>query len=133
MTASAPISTGGLYQVAQHATDLDRAVAFYQDVLGLRLLGKFDPPGIAFFDVGGTRIMLSSEGGHKTVIYLRVDDLQATVADLRARGVTVEHDAHVIFKDTNGQIHPAGTEEWMAFIRDSEDNLVGLVSTVMPA
>jgi methylmalonyl-CoA/ethylmalonyl-CoA epimerase len=132
MSATATITTTGLYQVLQNATDLDRAVAFYQDVLGLRLLGKFNPPGLALFDAGGPRIMLSTEGNHNGVIYLRVDDLHQTVEDLRAKGVAIESEPHVIYKDANGQIHPAGTEEWMAFFRDSEDNLVGLASTVMP-
>ena len=132
MPGTATITTTGLYQVLQNATDLDRAVAFYEDVLGLKLLGKFDPPGLALFDAGGPRIMLSTEGKHDGVIYLRVDDLHQVVEDLRAKGVTIEHEAHVIFKDTNGQIHPVGTEEWMAFFRDSEDNLVGLASTVPP-
>ena len=42
-----------LHQIAQNAKDLDRAVAFYRDVLALPFLGRFDPPGLAFFDLGG--------------------------------------------------------------------------------
>jgi catechol 2,3-dioxygenase-like lactoylglutathione lyase family enzyme len=49
-----------LYQVGQRATDLDRAVAFYQDVLGLTFMAKFDPPGLAFFDLGNTRLLLEN-------------------------------------------------------------------------
>jgi methylmalonyl-CoA/ethylmalonyl-CoA epimerase len=131
MPGTATITTTGLYQVLQNAKDLGRAVAFYEDVLGLRLLGKFDPPGLALFDAGGPRIMLSTEGDHDGVIYLRVEDIHRAVEDLRAKGVAIEHEAHIIFKDATGQIHAAGTEEWMAFIRDSEGNLVGLASTVM--
>jgi methylmalonyl-CoA/ethylmalonyl-CoA epimerase len=132
MAAATAISTTGLYQVAQPANDLERAIGFYRDVLGLPLLGKWDPPGLALFDIGGTRLMLSGEGGGSAVIYLRVDNLEHTVEVLRGQGVTIEHEPHVIFKDTQGLLHPAGTEEWMAFIRDSEQNMLGLVATILP-
>jgi methylmalonyl-CoA/ethylmalonyl-CoA epimerase len=62
------------------------------------------------------------------VIYLLVDDVQSRIEELRADGVVIESDAQVIFEDTEGIFGPAGTDEWMGFIRDSEDNLVGLVS-----
>ena len=48
----------GLHQVAQKADDLDESVAFYRDVLGLRLIARFDPPGLAFLDLGGSRLLL---------------------------------------------------------------------------
>jgi catechol 2,3-dioxygenase-like lactoylglutathione lyase family enzyme len=48
----------GLHQVAQKADDLDASVAFYRDVLGLRLIARFDPPGLAFFELGGSRLLL---------------------------------------------------------------------------
>jgi methylmalonyl-CoA/ethylmalonyl-CoA epimerase len=131
MTAGTAISTTGLYQVAQRANDLDRAIGFYRDVLGLPLLGKWDPPGLALFNVGGTRLMLSAEGENSAVIYLRVDNLQDSIEALRGQGVTIDQEPHVIFKDSEGLLHPAGTEEWMAFIRDTEQNLLGLVATTL--
>src|SRR5690349_14496135 len=105
----------GLHQVAQHVDDLDRATAFYRDVLQLPFIARFDPPGLAFFDLGGTRLLLEA-GASSALLYLRVDDIQATVADLRSKGVTVEHDPHVIFKDDDGTFGNKGEEEWMAFI-----------------
>ena len=52
----------------------------------------------------------------------------ASVEDLRGRGATIEVEPHVIFQHTDDSLGPAGHDEWMAFIRDSEGNLVGLVS-----
>ena len=115
----------GLHQVAQRAEDLDRAVAFYRDVLELPFLARFDPPGLAFFDLGDTRLLLEG-GAPPAMLYLRVPDVEAAVARLRAAGVTIEQDAHVIFSDADGQFGPAGEDEVMAFVRDSEDNLLGL-------
>lgn len=116
-----------LLQVAQHADDLDRATAFYRDVLGLRLIATFDPPGLVFFDLGGTRLLLEN-GASSAVLYLGVDDVAAEVERLKGAGVQIESEPHVIFTDDAGQFGPAGMVETMAFFRDSEDNLVGLAS-----
>ena len=115
----------GLHQVAQHVEDLDRAVGFYRDVLGLRLIARFDPPGLAFFDLGDTRLLLEA-GAPSALLYLRVDDPAAAAERLRRHGVVIEQDAHVIFADAEGQFGPPGQDEVMAFFRDSEQNLLGL-------
>ncbi|HET8765987.1 MAG TPA: VOC family protein, partial [Pedococcus sp.] len=48
-----------LAQVAQRATDLDRAARFYERLLGSPPLARFDPPGLLFFSLGdGTRLLL---------------------------------------------------------------------------
>ena len=52
-----------LIQVAQHVDDLDRAVAFYEQLLGYPALARFDPPGLAFFDLDGTRLLLDAVRG----------------------------------------------------------------------
>lgn len=114
-----------LRQVALHVDDLDRAVAFYRDVVGLRLLARFDPPGLAFFDLGGTRLLLEA-AAPPALLYLGVDDVRAATDALRAAGVGIEAEPHVIFVDEAGQFGPAGESEEMAFFRDSEGNLVGL-------
>ena len=116
-----------LQQVAQHVEDLDRAVAFYRDTLGLRLVTRFDPPGLAFFDLGGPRLLLEA-AAPSALLYLRVDDVVETTERLRAAGVTIEGEPHLIHADADGMFGPAGEEEWMAFFRDSENNLVGLSS-----
>jgi methylmalonyl-CoA/ethylmalonyl-CoA epimerase len=121
-------AVAGLHQVAQHAEDLDRAITFYSDVLGFQLLSRFDPPGLAFFRLGDTRLLLD-RAAPSALIYLRVDDVRAEAERLRAAGVTIDSEPHVVFTDTDGTFGPAGSEEWMAFFRDSEGNLVGLAST----
>ena len=115
--------------------DLDRAVAFYRDVLGLRFLFQA-PPGLAFFDCGGVRLMLSLPEGpdheHKhasSVIYYFVDDLQAAWAAVTARGATPATfgapEPHLIAKLPDHDL-------WMAFVEDGEGNLLGLMSEVRP-
>ncbi len=115
-----------LVQIAQRAEDLTRAAAFYEDLLGAAPTATFDPPGLLFFDLDGTRLMLSS-GSASATLYLTVDDIDATVRRLRDAGVVVESDPHVIFGHDDDTLGPAGTDEWQAFVRDSEGNLVGLV------
>jgi catechol 2,3-dioxygenase-like lactoylglutathione lyase family enzyme len=124
--------TGALTQVAQRTENLDRAVAFYGSVLGLPLLARFDPPGLAFFDLDGTRLLLG-DGNLASMLYLAVDDIDATVERLTAAGVTFEQGAHRIHTDETGQLGAPGTEDWMAFFRDSEGNLLGLVERRPPA
>ena len=63
-----------LRQVAQHVEDMDRAVAFYRDTVGLDLIARFDPPGLAFFDLGTSRLLLES-GAPPALLYLGVDDV----------------------------------------------------------
>ncbi|WP_343995040.1 VOC family protein [Terrabacter terrae] len=116
----------GLVQVAQHADDLGRATAFYRDLLGAEPLATYDPPGLVFFDIGGVRLLLDP-GAPSALHYLRVDDLHGTVEQLRASGVEVLSEPHVIFGHEDDTLGPAGTDEWMAFVADSEGNLVGLV------
>ena len=115
-----------LVQIAQHADDLERATAFYTTLLGADPVATFDPPGLVFFDLGGVRLMLSP-GSTPATIYLRVDDIDAAVDRLREHGVTVESEPHVIFGHDDDTLGPPGTDEWQAFLRDPEGNLVGLV------
>ena len=115
-----------LHQIAQHATDLDRAVAFYRDVLGLPFVARFDPPGLAFFDLDGVRLLLEANAP-SALLYIGVDDLDARCRDLRAAGIELVAAPQLVHRDDDATFGPAGSEEWMAFLRDSEDNLVGLV------
>ena len=116
-----------IVQIAQRAVDLDRAIAFYEDLLGQKVAAKFDPPGIAFFMLDGTRLLLD-RNAPSSLIYLAVDDVDASVAALRERGVEIDTEPHVIFQHQDDTLGPAGDDEWMAFVKDSEGNLVGLVS-----
>lgn len=115
-----------LTQVALRATDLDRAAAFYSDLLGTAPTGRFDPPGLLFFDLDGTRLLLDANAP-SSMLYLEVDDVRTRVEDMRDR-VGVVTEPHQIFTHEDDTLGPAGTEEWQAFITDSEENMVGLVS-----
>ncbi len=110
-------------QIAINARDLERAAAFYRDRLGLQLL--FEAPGLAFFDCGGVRLMLSGaeepEFDHpSSVLYFKVDDIAASHGVLAARGVEFREPPHVIHR-------APGMELWMAFFRDSEGNTAALM------
>jgi len=120
-----------LHQVAQHVDDLERATAFYTSVLGEPPIAKFDPPGLVFFRLGDTRLLLE-HGAPSAMIYLRVDDVRVTVDRLRDDGVQIASEPHVIFTDDTGMFGPPGAQELMAFITDSEGNLVGLASQNPP-
>lgn len=116
-----------LAQVALGVQDLDRATEFYTALLGYPPAGMFDPPGLVFFNLDGVRLLLEV-GAPAALLYLRVDSVRNRVEDLRRRGITVVEEPHVIFRHVDDALGPAGTDEWMAFVRDSEGNLVGLVS-----
>lgn len=112
-------------QIAVHVQDLDRAVVFYRERLGMRFLFQA-PPGLAFFDAGGVRLMLSrpeGEAGGTSVLYFRVDDISGATASLKDRGVVIVDEPHIIAKMGMYDL-------WMAFFRDSEGNLHGLMSEV---
>jgi len=115
----------GLHQVAQRANDLDVSVAFYRDVLGLPFIARFDPPGLAFFDLGGSRLLLE-QGAPAALLYLHVPDVDAAHEQLVAAGVEFESPPHTIFTDEAGQFGPAGEEERMASFRDPAGNLVAI-------
>ncbi|BCW52892.1 MULTISPECIES: VOC family protein [unclassified Arthrobacter] len=121
-----------LVQVAQHASDLQRAAEFYSALLSARYTAVFDPPGLLFFDLDGVRLLLE-QGAPSSLLYLGVPDVKRTVEQLKGRGVEIVAEPRVIFSHDDGLLGPAGTEEWMAFIRDSEGNTLGLVSQIPPA
>lgn len=118
----------GLRQVALPVADLERATAFYRDVLGIRHVASFGP--LAFFDLGGVRLLLERApttgpaDGH--VLYLAVDDIHSVHDALAAAGVELVDEPHMIFADEAGTFGPAGEEEWMVFLRDPDGNLLAL-------
>jgi len=119
----------GIGQIAINVQDLARATAFYRDTLSMTLLYEF--PGLAFFDCGGVRLMLSraekSEFDYPaSIIYYRVGDLQSAYQSLLSREVVIEHEPRIIAPMPDHDL-------WMAFFRDSEGNLVGLMSEVRRA
>jgi methylmalonyl-CoA/ethylmalonyl-CoA epimerase len=120
-----------LHQIAQHADDLDRATAFYVELFGGESIARFDPPGLSFLRLGDARLLLD-RAAPRALIYLRVADVRTEVERLRSAGVTVDTEPHLLHTDEDGTFGPAGWQEWMAFVRDSEGNLVGLASRHEP-
>jgi methylmalonyl-CoA/ethylmalonyl-CoA epimerase len=116
-----------VFQVAQHVDDLDRARDFYTRLLGTEPSGFFDPPGLLFFTAGSVRLLLE-QAATSALVYFKVDDLEATIESLRSDGVEIVAEPHLIFTHDDDRLGPAGTAEYMAFIRDSEGNTVGLLS-----
>ena len=120
-----------LMQVAVVVQDLDRAVRFYRDTLGLTFLFQA-PPGLAFFDLKGVRLMLDKpseplpKGVGTSILYYGVDDIQAAHAALVGRGVPFEEAPHMI-------ANLGDRDLWMGAFRDSEGNLLGLMSEVRHA
>ena len=114
-------------QIAVNAHDVERAVAFYRDKLGMKLLFSV-PPNLAFFDCNGIRLMLSlpakPEFDHpSSIIYFNVDNIQQASQTLSARGVQFEEQP--VF------VADMGTYDlWLASFRDSENNVLALMSHV---
>lgn len=112
---------GPVAQVLVPVTDLDRAVDFYERVLGLPLLFRF--PGNAFFDAG-VRIYLAQPTGPgfdgRATIYLRTDDVTGAVAAIEARGGEVFERPEIAHRD-------AAYDLWLAFVRDPDGNNIGLM------
>ena len=121
-----------LHQVALSAPDLDAAVAFYRDVLGASFIARFDPPGLAFFDFDGVRVLLERNASAGT-LYFHVDDVDAGVAELSRRGVSIEFGPAMIHRDEDGTFGPAGEEEWMAFFKDPGGNTLAVATRKPPA
>jgi methylmalonyl-CoA/ethylmalonyl-CoA epimerase len=117
------LATATVSQIAIRAHDVERAAQFYQDILGVPFLFKF--PGLAFFQSGQIRLMLSSaeSGEHdhpSSVIYFKVAGLEATHAALKEKGVAFVDQPHVV--------HRAPTYElWMTFFKDTEGNTLALM------
>lgn len=114
-------------QIAVRVHDLERAIAFYRDVLGMRFLFQA-PPGLAFFDCNGVRLLLDKPQDAAfdhpaSVVYYSVPDIQTAHQTLLTRGVSFLRKPHVIAK-------LGAVELWMAFFRDPDENVLALMSEV---
>lgn len=124
--AADPIAIDGLGQISIIAHDLPRATAFYRDVLGLPLL--FTAEGMAFFNCGGVRLMLGPASAPEldhpsSILYFRVPDVHAAHRHLVAVGVKIEAPPRLIARMPTYDL-------WMVGFRDSEDNIMQLMSEV---
>jgi predicted enzyme related to lactoylglutathione lyase len=114
-------------QIAVNAHDLERAESFYRDKLGMKHLFSV-PSQMAFFDCDGVRLMLSlpdkPEFDHpSSILYFKVDDIQRATQTLSDRGVQIEEQP--LFVASMGTY-----DLWLASFRDSENNLLALMSEV---
>lgn len=124
----AALTQFGLSRIAQiHVTvaDLDRAVAFYRDTLGMRLL--FQVPSMAFFDCAGIRLMLGvaerASDHYASILYYHVPNIHTAHETLVARGVTFAGPPHRIADLEDHEL-------WMAFFRDADANVLAISSEV---
>ena len=132
MTQPIPIgpTLNQIGQIFVNAKDLERAIAFYRDILGMRFLFQA-PPGMAFFDCGGIRIMLGvadrPEIDHPaSIIYYKVEDIQRVYEVFKARGVEFIVKPHLVAQMPTYDL-------WLADFKDSEGNILALMSEVPKA
>ena len=119
-----PLS-GAIGQIARSVSDIGVSEQWYREVLGLPHLYTYGT--LAFFDCGGTRLMLAQEKGgaaKESILYLRVTDIAAAHAALATRGVNFTNAPHLIHR------HADGTEEWMAFFEDPDGRPLALMAQV---
>jgi len=125
ITVNEALKLGPIGQISRTVNDIAKSEAWYGKVLGLPHLYTFGK--LAFFDCGGTRLMLTQEGpaaSADSIIYLRVADIQGAHAELKSRGVEFVGAPHLVHKHANG------TEEWMAFFKDLEGRTLAIMSQV---
>lgn len=127
-TNSTGIGISSIGQIAINVHDTQRAIEFYRDTLGLKLLFTAGP--LAFFDCGGVRMMLAPperpEFNHPaSILYFKVSDIQAAHARLIEHNTKVEAEPHVVARMPDHDL-------WLAEFRDSEGNIMALMSEVRP-
>jgi catechol 2,3-dioxygenase-like lactoylglutathione lyase family enzyme len=116
---------GSIGQISRSVSDLQAAEHWYGQVLGLKHLYTFGK--LAFFDCGGARLFLTQEAASaasESVVYFRVEDIEAAYATLKSRGVEFIQTPHMIHR------HPDGMEEWMAFFKDPDGRPLAIMAQV---
>jgi methylmalonyl-CoA/ethylmalonyl-CoA epimerase len=112
-------------QIAISVTDLARAKDFYLNTLGMRFLFETGP--LVFFQCGDIRLMLSNSEGDKprggTVLYFKVEDINAVYDELKSRGVHLVDTPHLIARMPDHDL-------WMVFLKDPDENLIGVMCEI---
>lgn len=110
-------------QIAIPVAEIERSVAFYQNVLGLKFLFKA-PPGLGFFDCGGVRLMLDASSkeqlGKCSILYFKVDDINTAYTEYGSRGLAFENKPTLVTKMPDHEL-------WMVFFRDPDKNLMAFM------
>jgi methylmalonyl-CoA/ethylmalonyl-CoA epimerase len=124
MAAGPQVVLNAIGQIAILVKDVQRATDFYRDKLGMKHL--FSAGNLSFFDCGGVRLMLDkpekTEAG-TSIIYFKVADINSAHQAMKSSGVEFVDAPHMIAR-------LPGHDLWMTFFRDSEGNLLGLMSEV---
>ncbi len=124
-TMETQMTLGPVGQIARTVRDIAAARTWYTEVLGLAHLYSFGD--MAFFDCGGTRLLLSpAEDKGQSLLYISCTDIHATQKRLESRGVSFINAPHMIHR------HDNGVEEWMAFFNDNEGRPLALMEQVAP-
>ena len=108
-------------QIALPVADVDRAEAFYEQVIGLRKLYRFGD--LSFFDCAGVRLLLEKAAGPITsrgCIYFRCADIALAVGELEKRGLEFESRPHLIARMDDHDL-------WMAFFKDPDGQTLALM------
>ena len=121
-----PFGLSKIGQVALRIHDLDSTIEFYRDALGMKFL--FSTGTMAFFDCGGVRLMLTIPERPEfdrpgSILYFKVNDIQAARTTLIDRGVQFVDEPHLIARLPDHEL-------WMTFFKDPSDNLLALMSEV---
>ena len=121
-----PFGLAQIGQVALRVHDLDRTIEYYRDALGLKFL--FSTPTMAFFDCAGVRLMLTIPERPEfdrpgSILYYKVDDIEAARSTLADRGVEFIDEPHLIARLPDHEL-------WMTFFKDPADNMLALMSEV---
>lgn len=126
MMTGTQVSLNSIGQIAVLVKDVARATDFYRDKLSMKHL--FSTGNLSFFDCGGIRLMLDKpekpEAG-TSIIYFKVPEINQAHEQMKARGVEFVDKPHLIARLPDHDL-------WMTFFRDSEGNLMGMMSEVRP-
>ena len=113
-----------LGQIHVSVSDVNRAVEFYRDTLGVPFLFRVEGMSMAFFDLDGVRLYLGEPEDEayrsRGMLYFLVEDLEDAVSTLKERGVGFLDDPHFIADMGDHDL-------WMAFLRDPDGNNIGLM------
>jgi predicted enzyme related to lactoylglutathione lyase len=118
------MNVSAIGQVAITVSDVDKALTFYRDILGLQFL--FAPGSeLAFLKAGDVRIMLSTpqgagKVGANSILYFKALDIEKTHTAMVERGATNERAPQLAAKMPDHEL-------WLSFLRDPDGNLVGLM------
>ncbi len=130
VVTTAAVHLDSIGQIALTVRDLAEAKRFYGETLGMKFL--FDAGTMAFFQCGSVRLLIGQaekpvtpeqNSGSGTILYFRVEEIDAVCSALKAQGVELMQDAHLIAKMPDHDL-------WMAFVKDPSGNVLGLMSEV---